>query len=181
MTMSTGPHFNPFQTTGPYDWSRPGRLPAVRHEERIGKLERDLGKLEVIVEQLVTGMGAEHQAMKESRSEDRLALKELGEKMERSVSQLASEMQKMAERNSVVDKGILAKQSQALGAIAVTRWIVGTIISVSVLAVAYSAGQENRRNAIPSIHAPAFGPSLTPGPNVGVPGGAGGQHYPGHR
>ncbi len=175
MTISTGPYLNPFDNSSPYDWSRPGQFSTVRHEERIGKLERDLGKLEVIVEQLVAGMDAEHRAMKEIRNEDRLALKELGEKMERSVSQLASEMQKMADRNSVIDKGILAKQSQALGAIAVTRWIVGTIISIGILAVTYSVGQGDRPVEIPRQHNSTFGP------HIGVPGGASGQGYPSHR
>lgn len=112
----------------------------MRHDERIGKLERDLAKLEGIVEQLVAGMGAEHRAMKEGRQEDRLALKELGEKMERSVSGLADEMKRIAERNAAIDNSVLAKQSQALGAIAVTRWIVGTALAAGTLAVAYQAG-----------------------------------------
>ena len=153
----------------------PAGLSAVRHDERIGKLERDLAKLEGIVEQLVAGMDAEHRAMKESRKEDRLALKDLGEKMERSVSQLAAEMQKMADRNSVIDKGILSKQSQALGAIAVTRWIVGTIISVSVLAVAYSTGSSRRPPEILQQHGTNFGP------NIGVAESYPGQRYPGQR
>jgi citrate synthase len=153
----------------------PAGLSAVRHDERIGKLERDLAKLEGIVEQLVAGMDAEHQAMKESRKEDRLALKDLGEKMERSISQLAAEMQKMADRNSVIDKGILSKQSQALGAIAVTRWIVGTIISVSVLVVAYSTGRSNRPPEVLQQHGTNFGP------NMGVPESYPGQRYPGQR
>ena len=151
------------------------RFPAVRHDERIGKLERDLAKLEGIVAQLVTGMDAEHRAMKESRKEDRLALKELGEKMERSVSQLASEMQKMAERNSIVDNGVLAKQSQALGAIAVTRWIVGTIISAGVLLVAYSTGRNGNPTQIPAQQ------SISPAPGTVAPVIIDGQRYPAHR
>jgi len=117
--------------------------PPVRQEERIGKLERDLAKLEGIVEQVVSGMDAEHRAMKESRKEDREALKELGEKMERSVSELAAEMKKLADRNAAIDASVLAKQSQALGAIAVTRWIIGTAIAAGALVLTYQAG-ENR-------------------------------------
>jgi hypothetical protein len=119
----------------------------VRHDERIGKLERDLAKLEGIVEQLVAGMDAEHRAMKESRQEDRLALKELGEKMERSVAGLADEMKRIAERNSAIDNSVLAKQSQALGAIAVTRWIVGTALAVATLVIAYEAGANKKEPA----------------------------------
>lgn len=114
----------------------------MRHDERIGKLERDLAKLEGIVEQLVAGMDAEHRAMKESRQEDRLALKELGEKMERSVSGLANEMKKLADRNAAVDANVLAKQSQALGAIAVARWTIGTALAVGALVMTYQAGRD---------------------------------------
>jgi hypothetical protein len=118
--------------------------PPVRQEERIGKLERDLAKLEGIVEQLVAGMDAEHRAMKESRKEDREALKELGEKMERSVSELAAEMKKLADRNAAIDASVLAKQSQALGAIAVTRWIIGTAIAAGILVLTFQAGEHRR-------------------------------------
>ena len=118
--------------------------PPVRQEERIGKLERDLAKLEGIVEQVVAGMNAEHQAMKESRQEDRLALKELGEKMERSVAELATDMKKLAERNAAIDSSVLAKQSQALGAIAVTRWIIGTAIAAGILVLTFQAGEHRR-------------------------------------
>lgn len=117
--------------------------PPVRHDERIGKLERDLAKLEGIVEQLVAGMDAEHRAMKESRQEDRAALKELGERMERSVASLADEMKKLADRNAAVDASVLSKQSQALGAIAVTRWIVGTAIALGGFILMYQAGQNS--------------------------------------
>lgn len=118
--------------------------PAVRHEERIGKLERDLAVLERIVEQLVAGMDAEHKAVRESRQEDRVALKELGEKMERSVASLADEMKRLAERNAAIDASVLAKQSQALGAISVTRWIIGTALAVGMLLLTYHAGESNR-------------------------------------
>ena len=126
-------------------------LPAapVRHEERIRDLERSLARLEGIVEQLAGAMDAEHRMMKESRAEDRLALKELGEKMERSVSGLAGEMKKLAERSAAVDAGVLAKQSQALGAIAVTRYIIGTGLAVGMFALAFQAGQS--RPPMPSM------------------------------
>lgn len=123
--------------------------PSVLKEERIIKLERDLAKLEGIVEQLVSGMAAEHKAMKESRAEDRVALKELGEKMERSVTSLADEMKRIAERNNAVDRDVIAKQSQALGAIAVTRWIVGTAIAAAALIIAYESGR-NKNTLAPT-------------------------------
>lgn len=112
----------------------------VRHDERISKLERDLAKLEIIVEQLVTGMEAEHRVMRESRQEDRAALKELGEKMERSVAALAEEMKRLADRNAAIDANVLAKQSQALGALAVARWIIATAIGAGALFLTFQAG-----------------------------------------
>jgi hypothetical protein len=122
--------------------------PSVQAEERIGKLERDLAKLEGIVEQLVAGMDAEHRAMKEIRHEDRLALKDLGEKMERSVAGLASEMKRLAERNAAVDSTVLAKQSEAIGALSATRWIIATVLTGTALFLAYQAGERNK-NLVP--------------------------------
>lgn len=115
----------------------------MRQEERISKLERDLAVLERIVEQLVAGMDAEHRAIRESRQEDRMALKELGEKMERSVAGLASEMKRLAERSASIDSNVLSKQSQAIGAIAVTRYIIGTGLIICGLVMTYHAGQDN--------------------------------------
>jgi hypothetical protein len=125
----------------PYDGLNLAGLQVFSQEQRIVKLERDLAKLEGIVEQLVSGMSAEHQAMKESRAEDRAALKDLGERMERSVTSLADEMKRLAERNAAVDKEVLVKQSQALGAIAVTRWIIGTALAAAMLVIAYESGR----------------------------------------
>lgn len=116
----------------------------VRQDERISKLERDLAKLEAMVEQLVSTMNAEHRMMKESRQEDRLALRDLGEKMERSVASLADEMKRLADRNATIDTNVLTTQSQALGAIAVARWIVGTALAAGALFLAYQAGESNR-------------------------------------
>lgn len=118
--------------------------PTVRQDERISKLERDLAKLEAMVEQLVSTMNAEHRMMKESRQEDRLALRDLGEKMERSVASLADEMKRLADRNAAIDANVLAKQSQALGAIAVTRWIVGTALAAGALFLTYQAGESSK-------------------------------------
>lgn len=129
------------------------RLPArpVRHDERISKLERDLAKLEGMVEQLVSTMDAEHRMIKESRQEDRLALRDLAERMERSVASLADEMKRLADRNAAIDANVLAKQSQALGGIAVTRWIVGTArwivgtaLAGGALFLTYQAGENSK-------------------------------------
>jgi len=123
-----------------------------RQDERISRLERDLAKLEAVVERLVAGMGAEHAAMKESRQEDRAALKELGEKMEKSVTGLAEEMKRLADRNAAIDASVLAKQSQALGAIGATRWIVATALAMGALFLTYQAGQDDKRSEPQSQH-----------------------------
>jgi hypothetical protein len=64
-----------------------------------------------------------------------------GEKMEESVSNLASEMKKLAERTATND-------NKAAGALDAGRWIVATLLGVGTLAVgalglhaAYQAGQ----------------------------------------
>ena len=115
----------------------------MRHEERIIRLERDLAKLEGIVESVVNGMAAEHQVMRENRQEDRKALKELGDKMERSVATLAAEIKTLAEKGASIDSQVLAKQSQALGALAFGRWVVGTVIAFAAIMIAYQSGRNN--------------------------------------
>lgn len=115
----------------------------MRHEERIIRLERDLAKLEGIVESVVNGMAAEHQVMRENRQEDRKALKELGDKMERSVATLAAEIKTLAEKGASIDSQVLAKQSQALGALAFGRWAVATIIALAAIMIAYQSGKNN--------------------------------------
>lgn len=128
----------------PYDEEVWSGSAVFGQQERISKLERGLTRLETIVEQLVSGMDADHKAMQEVRKEDRDALKELGAKMERSVAGLADEMKKLAERSSIIDNNVLAKQSQALGAIAATRWIIGTALAFGALVIAYQAGEAGK-------------------------------------
>jgi hypothetical protein len=127
--------------------TRPARQ--VLNSARIAKLERDLTKLETIVESLVTGMKAEHEAMKEDRREDRDALRELGRKMEQSVASLTDEMKKLADRSSSVDRDVLTKQSQAAGAVFLGRWAITTLLGAGMLIVAYQAGNKSH-NAQPA-------------------------------
>jgi hypothetical protein len=131
--------------------TRPARQ--VLQSARISKLERDLVRLETIVETLVQGMKAEHEAMKGERKEDRDALKELGRKMEQSVASLTEEMKKLADRSSTVDRDVLAKQSQAAGAIDFGRWALGTLLTAAMLAAAYQAG--NKSHDAQPAHQPA--------------------------
>jgi hypothetical protein len=122
---------------------------AVRTDERIGKLERDLAKLEGIVDTLAVSVDAEHRAMKENRQEDRLALKELAQRMERSVATLAEEMKKIAERNATIDNSVVAKQSQTTGAIEAAKYIIGTAIAAGALFMSYQAGVNKEYHPAP--------------------------------
>lgn len=124
----------------PFPWPYDARYPAgfpVRQEERINRLERDLAVLEGIVENVVKTMAAEHQAMRENRHEDRVALKELGDKMEKSVTELAKEIKSLAKKETAND-----------GALSFGRWIVGTALTLGALIIAYQAGKNNEPHYI---------------------------------
>lgn len=114
----------------------------MRHEERINRLERDLAKLEGIVDTMVSAMESEHRAMRDNRQEDRKALKELGEKMEKSVAMLATEIKALAEQGARTDSQVLAKQAQAVGALSFGRWVIATAIALAAMFSAYQAGKD---------------------------------------
>lgn len=122
-----------------FDPMMPSTPPAsqVRQEERISRLERDLSVLESIVENVVKSMAAEHQAMREARQEDRAALKELGDKMEKSVASLAQEIKTLARKETAND-----------GALSFGKWMVGTALTVGALIIAYQAGRNNEARLI---------------------------------
>jgi len=115
----------------PYDASDPAG-PSVRQDERISRLETDLARLEISVQNLVSGMEAEHRAMRENRHEDRLALKELGDKMEKSVAELAKEIKSLARKETAND-----------GALSFGKWAIGTALTLGALIIAYQAGKNN--------------------------------------
>lgn len=116
--------------------------PSVRPEDRISRLERDLAKLEGIVETLVNGIASEHQAMRENMNQSRQALKELGDKMENSVTRLAAEIKALAEKSAQIDSQVLAKQSQATGAVSFARWLLATMVALASLGIAYQSGRQ---------------------------------------
>lgn len=123
-----------------------GRLKAplvFRQLERISKVETGLVRLEVTVEQLANTMAGEHRTNQETRKEDRMELREHIGRMEKSVVGLADEMKKIAERTSTVDSNVLSKQSQASGALDTAKWIIGTLIGLSALIMAYQQGERN--------------------------------------
>ena len=114
-----------------------------QHQERISKVETGLVRLEVTVEQLAGAMASEHKANQEVRREDRIELKEHITRMEKSVTGLASEMQKLAERTTAVDSSVLVKQSQASGAVDTAKYIIATLFIVIGLVIAYQQGERN--------------------------------------
>lgn len=117
---------------------------------RISKLEQGQTRLETLVGQLAAAMDADNKARAETRREDRDALRELVGRMERSVVGLADEMKKLADRNAAVDASVLAKQSQASGAVDTAKYIIGTLLVVAGIAIAYQEGKH-------SDHAPPEG------------------------
>ena len=110
-------------------------------QERIGKLESGLVRLEVTVDQLAGVVKTEHTANQEIRRQDREELKEHVNRMDKSVTTLTEEIKKIAERTSAVDNSVLAKQSQASGAVDAAKWIAGTLATVLGLVLTYQAGQ----------------------------------------
>ena len=116
-------------------------------QERIGKLESGLARVEVTVEQLADVVASEHKTNQETRREDRIELKSYMDRMEKSVSSLGDDMKKIAERTSAVDSSVLIKQSQATGAIEAARWIGGALVAILSLVLSYQAGQRGTHYA----------------------------------
>ena len=112
-------------------------------EERIGKLESGLVRLEVTVDQLAGVVKTEHTANQEIRRQDREELKEHVNRMDRSVTTLTEEIKKIAERTSAVDNSVLVKQSQASGAVDTAKWIIATLLALFAIILGYQQGERN--------------------------------------
>ena len=97
--------------------------------------------MEVSVEQLANTVASEHKASQEVRREDRIELKGHITRMEKSVVDLAGEMQKLAERTAAVDNSVLTKQSQASGAVSTAKWITATLLAFCAVILAYQQGE----------------------------------------
>jgi hypothetical protein len=105
----------------------------VDHEQRLRTMERDLGRLEGVVESLVSSVRMEHETARNARADDRVALNELGERMERAFSGLAEEVKKLATDSAAQDAMISAKQANTDGAIGISRWLFASALSVALL------------------------------------------------
>lgn len=107
--------------------------PLVDSDQRLRTLERDLGRLEGVVESLVASVRMEHETARTARADDRQALAELGERMERAVSGLADEVKKLAKDSAKQDAVISTKQATTDGALGVSRWIFATALTLAML------------------------------------------------
>ena len=96
-------------------------------------LERDLGRLEGVVESLVASVRMEHETARITRDEDRKAMGALGERMERAVSGLAEEVKKLANESARQDAAIIKKQAGSDGAWGISRWLFATALTVAML------------------------------------------------
>jgi hypothetical protein len=123
----------------------PGR-PSVRTDERITALERDMVRLETVMERVLLGMETERNDAKASRVELWASLKELGSKMERSVTGLAEEMKKMAEKNATTDTQVLTRQSQDQGAVIAAKYIIGVLLSIAAVTGAFRMGEKQQHS-----------------------------------
>lgn len=132
------------RTASAYNGPVPAGPEVRQHEERIGRLERGLAVLEALVGRLVSSMDAEREASKESRQEDRAALRRLGEKMETSATILTEKMEKIARENASMDSTVQSEQSKARGAFVGAGWVLSALMGVASLAIAYQSAFGNK-------------------------------------
>ena len=129
---------------------------SVDQDQRFRTLERDLGRLEGVVESLVSSVRMEHETARAARADDRLALSELGETMEKAVSGLAEEVKKLAKESAKQDATISMKQANSDGAIGFSRWLLNSGIGIAALIIALlgSRQPENKAEPLPGQSCP---------------------------
>lgn len=106
-------------------------------DQRIRVLERDLGRLEGVVESLITSIRMENELAQKARSEARQELVEMGARMERAVEGLAEEIKKLVRESAKQEAQLTAHRSQQDGVIGASRWLVATAIAVAALAASW--------------------------------------------
>jgi len=128
---------------------------AVREpdQKRIDRLEGDLVSLQTnmaVLEKVVDNMVS-------LRQDDRTAMKELGERMEKSVASMAEEIKRQADRTATADRDMIAEQAKGRGAKEATSYVVATLLTVfglfiglGGLIVSFQAG----KNSTPREEAP---------------------------
>ena len=102
-------------------------------EQRFRTLERDLGRLEGIVESLLASQRLEHEALKQMRQETQQELREMGSRMEKAVSDLAGEIKKLAREDASRHVVLDRRTAMAEGGWNLSRLLFGTALSIAML------------------------------------------------
>ena len=106
-------------------------------DQRLRTLERDLGRLEGVVESLVGSIRMEHETARAARADDRQAMNELGERMERAVVGLADEVKRLATNAAQQESTLLKHQAGSDGAWGISRWLFASALTVAMLLVSW--------------------------------------------
>jgi hypothetical protein len=111
------------------------------------RLERDLGRLEGIVESLVRTVQVDHETNAESRRETRKAMDALNDRMEASISAMSREITRFAEASTAADEALMRRQAGTESAWSLSRWLIATGLSIAVLAAAWVGATNDGKDA----------------------------------
>jgi type I site-specific restriction endonuclease len=111
----------------------------VDNEQRIRTLERDLGRLEGIVESLVTTVRVEYETARQARVDDRQAMNELGNRMEKVVENLAKEIREVATTTAKQSEELATQQAILANTASLSRWLFASVVAILTLTVSYAA------------------------------------------
>lgn len=106
-------------------------------QQRCRALERDLGRLEGIVEALTKSIMLESEMAQKARLETRQEMSELGGRMERAVEGLAEEVKKLVRESAKQEAQLTAHRAQQDGALGASRWVIATAIATGALAASW--------------------------------------------
>jgi uncharacterized coiled-coil protein SlyX len=120
---------------------------SVNYEQRIRDVERDLARLEGIVESLGKSVAAEHETVRQARVEDRKSIKELGERMEKVVEELAKEIRSVAKAGQAQGEEIATQKAVLNNTADLSKWLLASVVSITGLFVAYAALQRAHHSA----------------------------------
>ena len=109
------------------------------NEQRIRTLERDLGRLEGIVESLVNTVRVEYETARQARVDDRQAMNELGARMEKVVENLAKEIGDVAKTTAKQSEELATQQAILANTASLSRWLFASLVAILTLTVSYAA------------------------------------------
>ena len=118
------------------------------NEQRIRTLERDLGRLEGIVESLVTTVRVEYETARQARVDDRQAMNELGSRMEKVVECLAKEIREVAVTTAKQSEDLATQQAILANTASLSRWLFASLVAILTLTVSY-AGLTRIQHSLP--------------------------------